>query len=93
VLTRADLVKALQQHGADAAIGDVVPRDETFADPQEPLEQAMQRMRERGRAALPVLLHGELVGLVTLENISDLLLVRQALRRWRGAAAEEAGRS
>jgi Zn-dependent protease/CBS domain-containing protein len=93
VLTRADLVKALQQHGADAAIGDVVPRDETFADPHEPLEQAMQRMRERGRAALPVLLHGELVGLVTLENISDLLLVRQALRRWRGAAAEEAGRS
>jgi len=41
-----------------------------------------QRMRERGRSALPVLHQGGLVGLITLENVGDLLVVRDALRRF-----------
>jgi predicted transcriptional regulator len=83
VLTRSDLAQALQRHGVDATIGAVVERDESFADAYEPLEQAVQRMRERRRSALPVLAHGELVGLITLENVSDVLLVHEALRRYR----------
>jgi Zn-dependent protease len=86
VLTRADLVKALQSRGEAALAGDVVARDETAADAHEPLEAAMQRMRERGRTVLPVFEHGEFVGLITLENISDVLLVNEALQRWRGGA-------
>jgi predicted transcriptional regulator len=43
-------------------------------------------MRERGRSALPVLENGRVVGLVTLENIGDLLVVNAALRKHAGAA-------
>jgi CBS domain-containing protein len=39
-------------------------------------------MRERGRTALPVLQDGALVGMITLENVGDLLVVRDALRRY-----------
>ena len=41
-------------------------------------------MRERGRSALPVLHGGALVGLITIENVSDVLIVRGALERYSG---------
>jgi Zn-dependent protease len=84
VLTRNDLVTALKVHGADVPVGSVVRRDMEHADPGEPLDAALQRMRERARTALPVLRHGALVGMLTLENVGDLLLVRNALRRYAG---------
>ena len=81
VLTRADLIRALQQNGPGAAVGDVVDRNGGVADPAEPLEYAYQRMREQQRTALPVMSQGRLIGLVTAENVSELLLVQDALRR------------
>ena len=85
-LGRNDLVVALQREGAQARAGDVVRRDPAAAAPGEPLEAVLQRMRERGRSALPVLENGRVVGLVTLENIGDLLVVNAALRKHAGAA-------
>jgi len=81
VLTRADLARAIQQHGTEATVGSVVNADPEYADASEPLEDAIKRMREGGRSALPVLMYGRLVGLITLENVGDLLIVRDALRR------------
>lgn len=86
MLTRSDLVHALQRFGAAVPVGQVLPRAELFADAGEPLEAAIQRMREQGRSALPVLRDGGIVGMVTLENVSDLLAVRDALRRYAGGA-------
>jgi len=85
-LGRNDLVVALQRDGAQARAGEVVRRDPAAAAPGEPLEAVLQRMRERGRTALPVLENGRVVGLVTLENIGDLLVVNAALKKHAGAA-------
>lgn len=82
VLGRADLVRALQKHGSGAPAGEVVARDGENADAAEPLEAAVRRMRERGRSALPVFEHGAMVGLLTLDNVGDLLVVRAALKRY-----------
>ena len=87
MLTRTQLAAALEVHGAGARVGDVVLPDTHFADPAEPLEAAIQRMRETARTALPVLHRGALVGLITLENVGDLLLVRNALRRFAGGGS------
>jgi Zn-dependent protease len=81
VLSRHDLIVALQRLGAGGAVGEAIARDGVFADPSEPLEQAFRRMRERRHAALPVVSEGKLVGLITTENVTELLLVQDALRR------------
>ena len=84
-LGRQDLVVALQRGGTQARAGTVVRRDPAAAAPGEPLEGVLQRMREHGRTALPVLEGGRVIGLVTLENIGDLLVVNQALKKHAGA--------
>jgi predicted transcriptional regulator len=43
------------------------------------VEQVYRRMRELDCAALPVVRQGELVGMVSLANISELVMVRSAL--------------
>jgi Zn-dependent protease/predicted transcriptional regulator len=86
ILTRADLAHALQHHGADVPVGDVMKAVAESVEAGEPLEAAVQRMREHGRTSLPVLHHGDLVGMITLENVGDVLLVRDALRRHTGRA-------
>jgi Zn-dependent protease/predicted transcriptional regulator len=81
MLSRADLIAALKTHGAHASVGQVIEREAQMADPSEPLEVVFQRMRERKRSALPVVSAGHLVGMVTTENVGELLLVQDALRR------------
>jgi Zn-dependent protease len=84
ILSRSDLILALQRHGSDVPVGEVVDRDGQMAEAGEPLEDVLQRMREHHRTALPVVSAGRLVGLVTTENVSELLLVQDALRRRAG---------
>jgi len=83
VLTRVDLLRALTSGGPDTPVGRAVTRTTEAADPNEPLETALQRMRERGLGALPVVSLGRLVGLITIENVSELLLVRDAMDKRR----------
>jgi CBS domain-containing protein len=80
VLTRDDLIRGIQGAGIESRVGDAIRRDGEYAQAGEPLEDAIARMRGSGRSALPVLRGGRLVGLITLENIGDLLLVRDALK-------------
>jgi Zn-dependent protease/predicted transcriptional regulator len=81
ILGRNDLVLALQRGGPGMSVGEAMALHGESAEAGEPLESVLQRMRERGRTALPVLERGRLVGLVTLENIGDLLIVTEALRK------------
>ncbi|MEK7823477.1 MAG: CBS domain-containing protein, partial [Candidatus Eisenbacteria bacterium] len=67
-------------------VGEVIAPGRQVAEAGEPLEDVLQRMREHRRPALPVVSGGRLVGMVTLENVSELLLVQQALKRPRGGA-------
>jgi len=87
VLTRADLVQGLRVRGATARVGEAAPVDRDYTEPSEPLDQAVRRMRERRRMALPVLEHGALVGVLTLQNVGELLMVREAMARHGGAPA------
>ena len=82
MLGRSELVQALRRSGATVPVGQIVQRLADQADADEPLETALQRMRERGRRALPVFQNGRLIGMVTLDNVADLLVVRDALRRF-----------
>ncbi|MBI3539280.1 MAG: site-2 protease family protein, partial [Candidatus Eisenbacteria bacterium] len=81
LLTRAELLMGLQRSGPETPVGDVVARDQLTAEAGEPLEEALRRMREHRRPALPVVSGGRLVGMLTLENVSELMLVQKAMAR------------
>src|SRR5258706_2417382 len=85
MLTRDDLIRALQSGGTAQRVGDVMRPPGDFAEAGEPLEDVVARMRAAGRAGLPVMSHGNLLGLVRLENVGDLLLMQDAMRRSGGA--------
>ncbi len=86
MLSRADLVRGLQAEGEEAPVGRVVRLDVEPVDADEPLEGTLHRMRAQSASALPVLSRGQLVGLLTLENVADWLLVREARRQHAGRA-------
>lgn len=81
VLTRRDLVRGLSEGGADQLVGATMTPDLGRADPKESLVGALQRLREHPSNALAVVdREGALVGLLTSENIGELMLLQEALR-------------
>ena len=86
MLSRTELVRAVQREGEDAPVGRVARFDVRALDAATPLESAVSRMREQSVAALPVTADGRLVGLLTLENVGEYLLVQEARARWHGRA-------
>ena len=83
VLIRADMLKGLTQHGPHALVGNVMQRQFETAGPFEMLESAFARLQTCGCRSLPVLRGGRLVGVVTMDNVSELLMVQEALRSGR----------
>jgi Zn-dependent protease/CBS domain-containing protein len=79
VLTRGDLLIALQRHGPSAPVADVMRRDVQIADAFEMLETVSARLQECDCHTLPVVRNGQLVGLVTMENIGEFLMIQSAL--------------
>jgi Zn-dependent protease len=79
VLTRGDLLIALQRHGPSAPVAEVMRRDVQIADAFEMLETVSARLQECNCHTLPVVRNGQLVGLVTMENIGEFLMIQAAL--------------
>jgi hypothetical protein len=50
------------------------------------VEQALARLDETKSKTLPVTHRGELAGLLTSENVTELLMIRSALRAKPGTA-------
>ncbi|MFL5496446.1 MAG: CBS domain-containing protein, partial [Gemmatimonadales bacterium] len=69
----------LNQHGASSTVAQAMTPNAPAVAPTLPFQEALDRLRSSGLPALPVVdATGALVGLLTLDNITDLLLVRGA---------------
>jgi Zn-dependent protease len=79
ILTRADLIRAIAQHGLDLQVNDVMVREYQSADISEKLGTAVERMEACACPAIPVQSSGRLVGLITPENLSEFFMIRNAL--------------
>ena len=79
MLTRSDLVKALPQRGRDALVADVM-RECPVAQSSEMLETVLARLQGRDCHTIPVLEHGTLIGLVTMDNVGEFLMIHAAER-------------
>jgi len=79
ILTRADLLAALASHEQPPPVERVMRRDVHVADASEMIEGALQEMRDHECHTMPVVRHGHLVGLVTMDNVGEFVSVQAAL--------------
>ena len=86
ILTRHDLIAALRKNDPAIRVGDVMRRDIPTVTTGTRFEEAFRIMQECNCPAVPVL-DGmkRLVGLLTPENVSELMMVQSALPRRRPA--------
>ena len=84
VLTRHDLIAALRRDDPQLRVGDVMRRDIPTVTTGTRFEEAFRIMQECNCPAVPVLdSMKRLVGLLTPENVSELMMVQSALPRRR----------
>jgi Zn-dependent protease len=86
MLRRNDLVKALSEGRRDLVVAEGMCRDCETVNEATPLQSAVECMRARQCATMPVVAAGRLVGLLTLENISEMIMVHAAMEH-HGAAS------
>jgi len=79
LLTRSDLMTGLARAGRDAVVGDHAKTGISSVEASSPLVAAVARLREGHGPCLQVVDQGETVGLLTLENVGEFLMVREAL--------------
>jgi Zn-dependent protease/predicted transcriptional regulator len=82
LLTRENLIRGLKERGPGSTVAEAMTTPAPSVAPTMPFQEALDRLRASGLPAVPVLdAAGALVGLLTLENISELLLIRRAAGR------------
>ncbi len=80
VLTRKDLLEGLAKNNLQTAVGDVMQKSFITVEPGDILDWAFQRLQECSCTTLPVLYGGELVGLLTSENVGEFLMIKSTLK-------------
>ncbi len=69
LVTREAIVETLHKSGPSTLISDVMVRDFPTANEQTAMTDILQKMQSSNSKAVPILNHGELKGLITLEQI------------------------
>jgi Zn-dependent protease len=81
VLLRSDVLNALAHRGPDWRVADVMRRDFEVVDAGDMLETVVGRLQACACHTLPVTSRGALVGLLTMDNLGEFLLIQSALGR------------
>jgi len=79
VLTRSGLIHGLEKGGRDRAVAEAMLREFQIADAAEMLETAFARAQSCGCHTLPVMRGGQIVGLLTMDNVGEFLMIQAAL--------------
>lgn len=91
ILTRANLLSGLSQQGPDQLVTAVMQREFQTAEPNEMLETVLSRMASSPTRTMPVLQDGKLVGLVTMENLGEYLMIQNALQKRKKERSTDSG--
>jgi len=84
LLTRDGLIVALRQGGSATPVLDVMTRDLPFSGNREPFDAALAKLNMTKAPALFILDEGgRMVGLLTPENVGEMMLVRSVRPEWR----------
>ncbi|HZH51488.1 MAG TPA: site-2 protease family protein [Microvirga sp.] len=79
VLTRDDMIRALRDHGPGASVLEAMRTDIPVVHHRQPLDKALQLMQENRSPAIGVVDGASrLVGLITPENVGEMMMVLAA---------------
>lgn len=81
ILTRKSLVKAVAEHGRDEPIRAYIQSECFDVEDTAMLDEAFRKMSEAQCSTVPVVRNGRLVGLLTLENVGELMMITSALKK------------
>jgi len=84
LLSRKRLMKALAEQGREARVREVMQTTCPTIEDSAMLDAAFQLMREADCPLTPVLKNGRLVGLLTLENVGEWMMIASALKEPKG---------
>ena len=77
-------IAAQEAPAADALVRDVMRPGPPVIHEGDMLDRVHAQMQESGLSSLPVLRGNRLVGLITLENVGEWMMIRSAAQRRRG---------
>jgi Zn-dependent protease len=80
ILTRDAVLQGLSEAGPQGRVERFMRTDFETVGPRVMMEPVLEKLKAGCCAVLPVLHNGELVGLVTPENVSELVMIREAVR-------------
>jgi stage IV sporulation protein FB len=92
ILTRADMIRALQETGPEGAVLGAMQSDVAVVPHRAPLEDALRTMQDSAGPVGVTDGAGRLIGLLTQENLGEMLMV-EAARLRRPAPRGDAPRS
>jgi len=79
VVTRDLMIRALKQRGPDAPVIEIMETDVPTVAARAPLDSALKSLVEKGRSVVGVTdAQDRLVGIITAENIGEMMLVQSA---------------
>ena len=84
VLTRSDLLQALAKGGEGLSVSEVMQRDFQMVDSSEMLDTIFPRLQNCQCHTMPVTRNGRLVGLMTMDNVGEFILIQSALKSSQG---------
>ena len=84
VLTRDGMIRALTLTGPDTPVIDVMERDVTTVNHKAPLAAAVTALQSSGLPLVGIIDDDRrVVGIITLENLAEYMMIDQASRNWR----------
>ncbi len=84
LLLRDTLLSTLSNQGQGISVAETMLPNPPVIDSHEMIEAALLRLQENKLKTLPVTHDGQLVGLITSDNITEFLMIRSAMRTVRG---------
>ena len=79
ILPRNDLLKFVALHGREKHVDEFMRQQCESVDDSEPLEKVLDRMQQGDCGMFPVVHDGQLVGVITSDNIGEWLMSRAKL--------------
>jgi Zn-dependent protease/CBS domain-containing protein len=80
LVMRKDLAAAAASHNPAAQVRDIMQTEFVATTPRDMLYTALNRLQECNCRTLPVVENGNLVGLITADNLAEVLMVQESLR-------------